>query len=62
MQAAKNHEDSLNTAANLGLTVSDITNKKSENKKSHANSRNSIVTYCGLLVGRKIMENRECFL
>lgn len=32
MQAAGNHEDSLNTAANLGLMVSDITNKNSITK------------------------------
>jgi hypothetical protein len=38
MQAGGHHEDSLNTAANLGLMVSDITYKNSINQNSHANS------------------------
>lgn len=32
MQPAGNHEDSLNSAANLGLMVSDIINKNSRTK------------------------------
>ena len=61
-----NHEEALNTAADLALTVCEHYKYKiiRESNVTHTYSRNSAVTYCvdHLFVGRKIVKNRKCFL
>ena len=62
-----NHEEALNTAADLALTVSEhYKNIKiiRESNVTRTNFGHSVVTYCvdHLFVGRKIVKNRKCFL